>query len=236
MNYVLQVKAWKEFFESAKSQTFKARTQLYIPNKHGLGYRRLVQMKNGEAMFGAWIAMCQVLSRHAPDRNGWITEDGREDSKPLSASDIAIMTGFTERTVSGMLCACCSDAVGWVCQSTASIVPVDCQDTDKGPAVSLPLPSPSPSPLPSPLDISPEPPSDPGPKAGIAIPLIPSHGEYEILQSQVEEWEELYPGVDVVQTLREIRGWNLVRPARRKTRDGVLKHIDTWMRKEQNKA
>jgi hypothetical protein len=69
----------------------------------------------------------------------------------------------------------------------------------------------------------------------IKVPLV-GDADYPVTQSMVTEFEALYPAVDVPQTLREIRGWNLANPARRKTARGVLKHINGWLAKEQNKG
>lgn len=73
---------------------------------------------------------------------------------------------------------------------------------------------------------------------GTEIERIPLVGDKVavICQSHVEELERLYPGVDVPQTLKEIRGWNLANPTRRKTASGIAKHINGWCAKEQNKA
>jgi uncharacterized protein YdaU (DUF1376 family) len=60
--------------------------------------------------------------------------------------------------------------------------------------------------------------------------------EYPITEALTKEWEDLYPRVDVLQTLREIRGWNVANPKNRKTKSGVLKHVNTWLAKEQNKG
>jgi hypothetical protein len=69
----------------------------------------------------------------------------------------------------------------------------------------------------------------------IAIPLS-GGGEYPIIPSQISQWGSLYPAVDILQALRNIRGWNLANPKRRKTQSGVLSHINTWLAKEQNNA
>lgn len=69
----------------------------------------------------------------------------------------------------------------------------------------------------------------------LAIPLNDGT-EFGVTEKMAGEFAELYPAVDVPQTLREIRGWNLADPTRRKTRKGVLKHINGWMAKEQNKG
>ncbi len=69
----------------------------------------------------------------------------------------------------------------------------------------------------------------------ILLPLK-NGSEFEITAKQIEEWQLLYPNVDVVQTLRNIRGWNLANANRRKTRNGILKHITGWLTKEQNRV
>jgi hypothetical protein len=122
-----QVKGWDDHFESAKSRQFKTRNQVYLPNKHGLGYRRLVSSKNGEAMFGAWVAMCQVLSRQSAPRGGWITDDGTQGGIPLTAGDIAMMTGYSEVIVEQMLVCCASQAVAWLSVSDAKVTSGPCQ-------------------------------------------------------------------------------------------------------------
>jgi hypothetical protein len=69
----------------------------------------------------------------------------------------------------------------------------------------------------------------------ITIPLVGT-GEYRVTEAQVKAWDELFPAVDVPQTLREIKAWNLSHPQRRKTERGVQAHITGWLAKEQNKG
>lgn len=69
----------------------------------------------------------------------------------------------------------------------------------------------------------------------IEIPLNDGSG-YPILESDLVEFAVLYPQVDVPQTLREIRGWNLANPTKRKTRAGALRHVNAWLAKEQNRG
>jgi uncharacterized protein YdaU (DUF1376 family) len=68
----------------------------------------------------------------------------------------------------------------------------------------------------------------------IAIPLV-GDAEYPVHQALADELERNYPAVDVLQTLREIRAWNLTNPKRRKTREGLLRHVNEWFKKEQNR-
>jgi hypothetical protein len=69
--------------------------------------------------------------------------------------------------------------------------------------------------------------------AVVEIPL--NSGEnFLIFQNQVEEWQTLYPAVNILQELRNIRGWNISNPKRRKTKAGILNHITAWLSKVQN--
>jgi hypothetical protein len=75
------------------------------------------------------------------------------------------------------------------------------------------------------------------PVNGNAVAYIPIQGgEFGVSQELSEELARLYPKVDVPQTLNEIRGYNISNPTKRKTRSGVLRHINTWMAKEQNRG
>lgn len=69
----------------------------------------------------------------------------------------------------------------------------------------------------------------------ITMPLN-DHTEFIITPAHIAEWQALYPAVDVLQTLRHIRGWNLSNPKKRKTKNGILKHITQWLAKEQDKV
>ena len=147
---VLRVKGWNEHFESAKSRTYKHKSQTYMPNKHGLGYRRIMAKKNGPSIFGAWVSMIQVLSRYHP-RDGYLTDTTVSDGRPLTQLDISLMTHVPERVVEEMLTVCSSQVVAWL-----EIVEVQApQGHNKDTTVTCqspyPSPSPSPSPLPSPL-------------------------------------------------------------------------------------
>jgi uncharacterized protein YdaU (DUF1376 family) len=75
----------------------------------------------------------------------------------------------------------------------------------------------------------------PAENAVISIP-INNGTEYPITQNLVDEWIKLYPECDVLQTLKEIRGWNLANPSKRKTKSGILNHINRWLAKEQNRG
>ena len=60
--------------------------------------------------------------------------------------------------------------------------------------------------------------------------------EYPITQEQVDGWKELYPAVDVMQQLRNMRGWLNANKTRRKTRAGILRFVNGWLAKEQDRG
>lgn len=69
----------------------------------------------------------------------------------------------------------------------------------------------------------------------ISLPLNDST-EFDVTDSMVSEFSSLYPAVDVMQELRNMRGWLLNNPKNRKTRSGVRRFINSWLSREQDKA
>ena len=75
----------------------------------------------------------------------------------------------------------------------------------------------------------------PAQAAGCGVKLALNTGElYEPLESDVTHWAQLYPGVDVMQELRNMAGWCEGNPSRRKTRSGVARFITAWLARSQN--
>lgn len=60
--------------------------------------------------------------------------------------------------------------------------------------------------------------------------------QYPVIQTQVDEWVKLYPAVDVMQQLRNMRGWLDSKPERRKTLRGIKAFITRWLSTEQDKG
>lgn len=82
--------------------------------------------------------------------------------------------------------------------------------------------------------ISPEPKNDSGPEVA-SLPLNTGE-EYPIFQADFEEWQKLYPAVDVMQEFNKMRGWCLANPEKRKTRKGIKRFINTWISKQQDRG
>ncbi len=69
----------------------------------------------------------------------------------------------------------------------------------------------------------------------ILLPLNDG-SDYPISGEQCQEWTSLYPAVDVMQQLRNMKGWLDSNPAKRKTRRGIKAFINRWLAQEQDKG
>lgn len=74
------------------------------------------------------------------------------------------------------------------------------------------------------------------PKKPIITLTLNDKTDYPVYEEQAYEWAELYPAVDVWQQLREMKGWCNANPKKRKTKSGILRFINNWLAREQNKA
>lgn len=68
----------------------------------------------------------------------------------------------------------------------------------------------------------------------ISLPLNDG-SEFPVCQDMISEFSCLYPAVDVMQELRNMRGWLLNNPKNRKTRSGIRRFINSWLSREQDK-
>ena len=59
---------------------------------------------------------------------------------------------------------------------------------------------------------------------------------YNVTENDVEKYQQLYPGIDCRQELRNIVGWCDANPSRRKTRSGAKRFLNNWLARAQNQA
>jgi len=69
----------------------------------------------------------------------------------------------------------------------------------------------------------------------ITIPLN-NGSEFPVSQEEANEYASLYPAVDIMQELRNIRGWCISNGKKRKTRDGIRRFINGWMARAQDRG
>jgi uncharacterized protein YdaU (DUF1376 family) len=85
------------------------------------------------------------------------------------------------------------------------------------------------------VEVAPALPAEPAEPPAYTLPTNTGE-EYPIARQRVEEFVELYPGVDVMQELRKMRGWLISNPAKRKTKKGMMSFVNNWLSKQQNAA
>lgn len=83
-----------------------------------------------------------------------------------------------------------------------------------------------------PLQVSPPEPEEPP----VISFILNDKSRYPIRQAQVDEWSGLYPAVDIMQELRKMAGWLDENPSKRKTKRGILRFVNGWLAREQDKG
>lgn len=78
--------------------------------------------------------------------------------------------------------------------------------------------------------------SEPGSELPVIALRLNDGSEFPVMSEQVDEWKKLYPAVDVDQELRNMCGWCDANPAKRKTKNGILRFIHAWLSKEQDRG
>ena len=76
----------------------------------------------------------------------------------------------------------------------------------------------------------------PGSPTPVAMLPLTDGTEYAVLPEAAAELQALYPAVDVTQELRNMRGWSLANPKNRKTRAGIMRFVNAWLAREQNRS
>lgn len=60
--------------------------------------------------------------------------------------------------------------------------------------------------------------------------------EWPVTELLIAQMRDLYPAVNVTQEFRNISGWSLGNPKRRKTKSGMMRFITSWLSKTQNQS
>ena len=78
---------------------------------------------------------------------------------------------------------------------------------------------------------------EPPVSAILEIPLISKNGKvktFPIFQKDIDQWQSVFPALDVLARIKLIRQWNIDNPQRRKTARGIKQHITSWLERDQN--
>ena len=109
---IYKVKDWEKHYEGSKTKTYNNKTTCSMPNKHGLGYRKLIRSKDGPALFGAWCSLLQILSKHEKPRHGYCTDTGGVHGIPYSFDDLEMMTDIPASLFGSLFLV--AESIGWV--------------------------------------------------------------------------------------------------------------------------
>lgn len=61
--------------------------------------------------------------------------------------------------------------------------------------------------------------------------LLKSGDMFPIYESQIDKWESIYSSIDVVYQLKLMKAWLESNPAKRKTKTGMMKFINGWLKR-----
>lgn len=72
-------------------------------------------------------------------------------------------------------------------------------------------------------------------EAVITLPLNTGE-EHPVTQGEIDQWQDLYPSVDVPQALRSMKGWLIANRQKRKTKTGISRFVQAWLGREQDRG
>ena len=119
---IYQIKNWNTHYENAKSRETERCRFCCIPNKQdGLGYGLLLAEPNGEALYGAFVAVVLVASKQK-NRDGWLTDNGLPTGHPLTARLLSVKCRISEATIARMLEVAATTDIDWIVALTTAEV------------------------------------------------------------------------------------------------------------------
>lgn len=98
--------------------------------------------------------------------------------------------------------------------------------------IEVPIPIPLPIPIPVPSLV--EPPKEVPPKPSGFVVKLTGGTPFSIPAEWLSEFSKAYPDVDQDRELKSLIQWNESNPRKRKTKSGIKRHIDTWLRRRQD--
>ena len=74
------------------------------------------------------------------------------------------------------------------------------------------------------------------PEADVEALILNDGSEWRPTEALFAEYVRLYPNVDVKQQFNEMRGWCLSNPAKRKTKRGITRFVNSWLSRQQDRG
>jgi hypothetical protein len=111
---IYQIRDWDKHYENFKSRPLDRCSYVCIPNKQdGDGLTTILLEKDGAAIYGIWHLITGLCSRQRRPRQGWLTDNGGPDGRPLDAAGLAKRWRRRPSEIQRAL-TFLTDAVGWV--------------------------------------------------------------------------------------------------------------------------
>lgn len=94
----LKIKNWRgSLLEVSKTARVERKSYATFPAKRGGGKAYLQARKDGRAVYGCFIELCMICHlQPAAVRDGWLTDDGTPEGRPLDVLDFVTFAGGTE--------------------------------------------------------------------------------------------------------------------------------------------
>lgn len=203
---------WEIHFENNRTRNRKTIHWVPFPNTHdGAGYAELLDHHDGPAHYGTWCAIVQLASRCQP-RGKLIRSNGQ----PHDSVSLSRVIKFPTKTIEAAMNRFVT--IGWM--------KIEVYDGEVIPKASAPA--------------APEPKGkkEVDPAASIPVMSFPCTGdkEWNLTLKKLSEYENSFPGVDVMQECRVARQWCIDNPIRRKTPSGMARFLTSWMTRKQNQG
>lgn len=111
-------------------------------------------------------------------------------------------------------------------------------DNEGDPPILCPSPNPSPSPNGSCVEPEGSPPQPEEPESPVVLeyPTSRTGQTWPLQERHIEIFVECYPGIDVMAHCRAALAWCHANPKQRKTAGGMLRFLNGWLGKEQNRS
>ena len=111
-----KIAKWGERFENAKSKTYKMKSQGSLPiNLGGSGYRRMMRLPDGPAMYGCFVSMAMMVhGSGSVDRDGYLTDTGGISGGYYDIEDISLKISMSEELIAKTIEFCSSAKMGWM--------------------------------------------------------------------------------------------------------------------------
>jgi len=90
----IKIRDWTTHFERDRTKQWKHLEWVPIPNKQGIGYRKIMRQKEGPTIFGCWIALVEVASTCTP--RGDLTKYNMQDLSDLTLIDQKVLLSAIE--------------------------------------------------------------------------------------------------------------------------------------------